>query len=455
VAGDKRVVMTTVEGAGAPVFLDVDLRNTERCAARVTVAVSTLTGGAWLTADTTELDIAARASATLTLGADPGTLAPALYEGRADFTPRCLDGTSAVVRPIGLSVGFRIQRGDSVLSPQTTAIFDGVVPLSTTWRVLEGGPSPRDDYAAVWTGREFLFWGGLEGGVATNTGAAYAPDQSVWRALAPSPLPAVRGVRAAMFDGRVFFFGGVLADGRVTQEAALYDPVGDHWALVSSEDAPSARRAMSVLSTQQGVIVWGGVDGRGRETRSGALFSRTTGAWQPLSVSGAPRSDETHTAVSTGDGILVTHGAGARIAGAQYALVTDTWSSLRGAGAPAAVGAHASAFTGALLIVATGSGEPIGAYNLGAQRWTRLPASLLDTRRGVNVAFTGRELVVVGGETLASNDGSPAGAIYDFSSDAWRPIPAHEGVALGQDAPIVWSGEELVGVGSLGPWLLR
>jgi hypothetical protein len=159
--------------------------------------------------------------------------------------------------------------------------------------------------------------------------------------------------------------------------------------------------------------------------------------------------------VSTGDGILVTHGAGARIAGAQYALVTDTWSSLRGAGAPAAVGAHTSAFTGALLIVATGSGEPIGAYNVGAQRWTRLPASLLDTRRGVNVAFTGRELVVGGGETLASNDGSPAGAIYDFSSDAWRPIPAHEGVSLGQDAPIVWSGEELVGVGPLGPWLLR
>src|SRR5262249_60142327 len=64
-------------------------------------------------------------------------------------------------------------------------------PATGTWRDLPAMQYGRDGFAAVWTGRNVLVWGGVTGRGGTALpphGEAFNPATGTWTALPASPL---------------------------------------------------------------------------------------------------------------------------------------------------------------------------------------------------------------------------------------------------------------------------
>jgi hypothetical protein len=89
-------------------------------------------------------------------------------------------------------------------------------PQSDSWEPINvGGGRPTAAWptaaATVWTGRELIYWGGVDfrgPRLFLDDGAAYEPATGTWRALPPSPLEA-RGEHAVVWTGsEMLVFGG-------------------------------------------------------------------------------------------------------------------------------------------------------------------------------------------------------------------------------------------------------
>ena len=88
-------------------------------------------------------------------------------------------------------------------------------PATNRWRWLPAMAYPRDGFAAVWTGRQLLVWGGLTAkGVPPPHGEAYTPATGKWTALPASALRG-RAYPAAVWTGRrlIVWGGGNFTDG--------------------------------------------------------------------------------------------------------------------------------------------------------------------------------------------------------------------------------------------------
>ena len=81
------------------------------------------------------------------------------------------------------------------------------------------------------------------------------------------------------------------------------------------------------------------------------------------------------------------------------------------------------------------------AYDPAKNSWRRMAASPLEARDGAAAAWTGTELVVWGGRSRDSSVGD--GAAYDPAKDRWRPI-AGSPLGVAGDSASVWTGRELL-----------
>lgn len=97
----------------------------------------------------------------------------------------------------------------------------------------------RQSSASVWTGSEWIIWGGSNGAGEFADGAAYSPATNSWRVLAPSPL-GTRRVEGVWTGTEMLVIAGsrggelntlALADG------AAYDPATDTWRSLTSGPA--------------------------------------------------------------------------------------------------------------------------------------------------------------------------------------------------------------------------
>ncbi len=88
------------------------------------------------------------------------------------------------------------------------------------------------------------------------------------------------------------------------------------------------------------------------------------------------------------------------------------------------------------------------AYDPATRHWTLLPAAPLSTRENPTIVWTGRELIVWGGLT----DNSPGkvepyeGAAYNPETNAWRPL-SPSGLPPIELAAAAWTGHELIVLG--------
>lgn len=135
-----------------------------------------------------------------------------------------------------------------LLSGTTPVAYDAA---SDSWRVLPVSTlDARFDAASVWTGDEWLVWGGYSDELlaALGDGAAYDPVADTWRPIAESPLSArlVDGVwtgsEMVLLAGRSSNSNGMMAYG----DGAAYDPVADAWRSVA--DGPAHPGAQLVFA---------------------------------------------------------------------------------------------------------------------------------------------------------------------------------------------------------------
>jgi len=268
---------------------------------------------------------------------------------------------------------------------------------SAGWTHLPTAPiAPRSEYAAVWTGKEMIVWGGYSNMTQYGDGAAYHPATRTWTKLASGPL-AGRDLPVTVWTGKdMLMFGGAGTSGAYSDGAA-YDPATNTWRKL----APIPGSLGGNLTGSGSYAVW-----TGKVMVAWGFFGHSSGA----------------------------HGSGS-LAAATYNPAANSWTT--GTSAPAQAPLFGDAFwTGKEMIVWGSSPVSPGhlegfAYDPATRRWSTLPLSPLGPagRDSMLAAWTGRYLVVGGGD-------SPAGlqkdaSAYDPATKTWTRLP---------DAPVGFDG---------------
>ncbi|HET6210781.1 MAG TPA: hypothetical protein VFD94_10385 [Jatrophihabitans sp.] len=156
-------------------------------------------------------------------------------------------------------------------SADTLTTFDDAAaynPATRTWRSLPPMPIRREGATALWDGSEVLVLGGsaVAGGAGATlaSGVAYNPTTNSWRSLPAMPFS--RNYFAAVWTGRqVLVWGGFSGRPAATipPNGEAYDPSTNSWSAMPA--APLPGRANPVAAwTGTSLVVWGGVDFRGQ-----------------------------------------------------------------------------------------------------------------------------------------------------------------------------------------------
>jgi N-acetylneuraminic acid mutarotase len=262
-------------------------------------------------------------------------------------------------------------------------------PATNRWRRLPAKAAVPGGIV-VWTGRELIGWGGGCCGDASADGAAFNPATNTRRVLARSPLtPAQSPVGAWTGRELVVLVSGRDPDGKPYParfaRAAAYDPRTDTWRRIPP--LPAWRGGANVVWDGREVLVVGGwaSPGAGRTpvpVKTAFAFDPAANRWRRLAPMPAGRSSAA--AVWTGTRLLLWGGT----MSAQSAALPVT--PKRGL-----------------------------AYDPRADRWSVLPESPIAGRLGPTAVWTGRSMIVWGGNKLPSLHATSAQYFADGA--AFRP----------------------------------
>ncbi len=294
-----------------------------------------------------------------------------------------------------------------------------VSPLAGSWRPLPPAPiAAPTGRASVWTGRELLVLGRAR---RAPVFVAYQPSTNAWRRLTPPPGPG-SGPYRAVWTGKEML---VWRRGALT----AFDPATHLWRRLAS---PPGGLAPAVATwTGRELIGWTG--------NGAAAYLPATDSWRSLPR--APlRGEPSSAGAWTGRELVVVSGARA----AAYTRATNSWRRL--APLPEARASASAVWDGSEVLVVGGRNAPtVGfAYDPGTNRWRRL-APMDAGRAGAAAVWTGKRLLLWGGET--GSPGAfvipPHGLAYDPRADGWSPLP--QAPLRGRLDPVgAWTGRELI-----------
>ena len=359
----------------------------------------------------------------------------------------------------------------------STTVARGPLAGPETWEPMAASPlSPRSGSIAVWTGQEMLVWRGegafsdsceiRDGGVlrcgepARNDGAAYDPAADTWRELPSAPLPDEEGSDLAykgVWTGReLVVWGGVEGNG------AAYDPERDRWRPISSAGL-EPRTDFSMTWTGTEIIVHGGGNPNRGEFEppapfdDGAAYDPATDQWRSISGSGTPRAQQS--ALWFNGRLLVVGGVhyetGSVTVSQSYDPNKDAWTTLADSPLDDITGV---VWTGSAVLafgsVVPGEDAPRGpaaaAYDLVRDTWTMLPTPPMENPVIPSLAWSGRELLVLGSPFVGESQSvSTPGLAFDPVAGSWRSLPA-SGLAPRGGITIVWAGDQLLAWGGAG-----
>jgi hypothetical protein len=329
--------------------------------------------------------------------------------------------------------------------PATTTKPTPTTPTPVgTWQRLPAAPIPSGGYefSGVWTGHELLVYGVVNGRAA---GAAYNPTTHTWRKLpaGPGPAQAMEGGYTAAWTGTEMLGWGLGLD-------AAYNPATNQWRRLAGPTW-----AGSIWTGRQ-VLTWGG-GCCGENSAEGAAYTPATDTWQKLPP--APLAGR-HTSMAwTGKELIIAGGnttEGKYFAdAAAYNPSTRTWRRLPPMPEPRA--RATATWDGREVLVVGGSGTPSNvrpyvrlytdgvAYNPATNRWRHLPAMGDAGRIGHTAVWTGRQLLVWGGQTRRADAWvtPPHGVAYDPATNRWSGLP--KSVLRGRSGHVaVWTGTQML-----------
>jgi hypothetical protein len=179
----------------------------------------------------------------------------------------------ALVAGVALAARPDPQRAATTTSTTTTTLPPG------TWRAIaQPGLSPREDAPSIWTGKEWLLFGGRQGNAALADGAAYDPSTDRWRSLSP-PI--------SMHPGAIAVWTGHDVAVLAKQGGWTYDPVADTWSdLPLQETTGQTVFASTAVWTGHEVVVIGWVLGSSDdETLAARTLDAADRTWGPATLS--------------------------------------------------------------------------------------------------------------------------------------------------------------------------
>ena len=306
--------------------------------------------------------------------------------------------------------------GGSVASQTAVATGARYRPDTDTWSDLTSvdAPKARKGHTAVWTGSQMIVWGGFNEN-NLNTGGRLTPSTQSWSSMSTEDAPTARTGHGAVWTGKTMVIFGGRNSGGLLSDGGVYDPASDRWTALPTQGAPSPRHLASVIWTGKALLVWGGELADG-DANSGALLSFDS-AGKPLTWSSLPVLDgfagrSGHASVWEGQRFIVwggRHRSGTVLAdGAFWDSTTSKWTYLEAAGAPPARFDASAVWAGDELVVFGGSGNqgPLSsgaAWSLSTRKWRTLPSqSSTGARNGALAAWTGSHLLIFGGLSSSS-----------------------------------------------------
>ncbi len=261
--------------------------------------------------------------------------------------------------------------------------FQAFDPRTNRWRRLAPEYGGGAGGLVIWSGRELIDWGGGCCGDASAGGKAYNVSRNTWRTMAPAPLaPSQQPIGAWTGRELIVFVSGIDPDGKpypaALARAAAYNPDTDTWRRIAPLPAPRTG-ATAVWDGHEVLVVGGAGAARGAKpaalATTGFAFDPLTNRWRQLPPM---RSGRTQAAMAwTGTRLLV-------------------WGGRRTAGA----GIPATPNRGT-------------AYAPAANRWSIMPGTPLLGRLDPAAVWTGRSLIVWGGQRPKSPLGSGTRSFAD------------------------------------------
>lgn len=265
--------------------------------------------------------------------------------------------------------------------PATTEKHNPTVPSAQTATTLPAISPYRGSAATVWTGSEYLVWGGQAGSDAHQRpdGWRYEPASRRTRDIPMAPI-APRDSAAGVWTGRELIVccgrAAGAGDAYDTASAAAFDPATERWRALASPPADAAGYVIGSVWTGTEVLV----------------------------------------VVQVGDPNFELAGHG--IALLTYAPDEDRWA--RRAEPPAADRFGHVTWTGDRLVMLTANGA-VSSYDPGADAWTRLPAFGSDhVPAEGSLAWVDGQLVVWGSD--ATDQTATVGYRLRPGEPAWRPL---------------------------------
>lgn len=339
-------------------------------------------------------------------------------------------------------------------------VVSSVPAPSWTPMASVGAPSPRFAGASVWTGQEWILWGGKIGGqTVSSTGARYRPDLDSWSEITPIDAPSARSGHTAVWTGTEMIVWGGFGD-RSLDTGARFTPAPQGWLPVSTEGAPSARSGHGAVWTGKFMVVFGGKNTSGF-LGDGGLYDPATDTWTTLPTQGAPAPRTGATVIWTGSDLLVWGGdeedvefaTGARLSFSANGQ-PGSWQALPVLEGFAVRSGHAGVWDGRRLMVwggRTRSGAPLAdgaVWDSTTGQWTAISASGAPTPRfDVQAVWTGEEFALFGG----SNYQGPlaTGAAWRRDTGTWRALPSQAPSSARAGAFSAWTGSTWLLFGGL------
>ncbi len=336
--------------------------------------------------------------------------------------------------------------------------------------------------AVGWNGSELFVWQGsggarysVDGDRWTSATTLGAPGLEVEGAVFPLLLPSVVWIskeRVLLWGGGV----GCLPLSGDCDDAFIYDTGRDTWTRLNPKNPPRGRTHHVTLWTGDQVLVWGGrrrePSGAEEQLADGAIYDPAQDEWRAMTTVGAPSKRDHHTAVWTGSRMVVWGGSRwtddpdfeeePRIFlgdGAVYDPATDRWTPMTPVGAPSQRQGHSVVWTGREMIVWGGEGcgpRPNhicgdgGAYDPSLDRWRPLSSKDAPSARTLHTAvWTGEKMLVWGGAASGTLFGD--GAVYDAATDSWVPMTTKGAPYARGMHWAFWTGSQMLVWGGGGP----
>jgi sporulation and spore germination protein len=286
-----------------------------------------------------------------------------------------------------------------------------VSPLAGSWRGLPPSPAgPLTSRTSAWTGKELLLLG--RAGERTVF-SAYSPGRAAWRRL-PPPRGLGSSFRIAWTGRELIAWGSTVA---------AYSPASGRWRTLPSPPAAGPPNLMAWTGRE--LVGW---------TDSGGAGYRPGGDWRRL-----PKAPLGGASAWTGNELIVVSPDSA----SSFAP-GEGWHRIPPPPLPLP-GASAVWDGDELLLVGGRSAPTVGlAYSPETKAWREL-APTDSGRRGAATVWTGSRLLVWGGETKASGGFviPPHGLAFDPKTDRWSPLP--QAPLRGRRDPVgIWTGRSLL-----------